>query len=90
MTIEALGLAIFGVLVKQLGPEVVAMILDVLDGNGGKIESELQQMGMRVIADLQLAVSTTEMREQLVAMETAVDAAIDVAEEAKLAAEGQK
>lgn len=90
MTIEALGLAIFGVLVKQLGPEVVAMILDVLDGNGGKIESELQQMGMRVLADLQLAVSTTEMREQLVAMETAVDAAVDVAEEAKLAAEGQK
>lgn len=90
MTIEALGLAIFGVLVKQLGPEVVSMILDVLDGNGGKIESELQQMGMRVLADLQLAVSTTEMREQLVAMETAVDAAVDIAEEAKLAAEGQK
>lgn len=90
MTLEALALAIFGTLVKQLGPSVVAGILDILDGKGETVKTELEQLGLRILADLQLSVSTDVLRAQLVAMESAVDATVDIAEEAKLASEGQK
>ena len=88
--IESFCLAILSTLVKQLGQQTITMILDALDGKGPAVVEELHQIGMSIVADLQLNVSTTWMRAQILAMESAVDATVDVAEEAKLAAEGQK
>lgn len=81
--------AIFTTLVQQLGPEVVAMILDVLDGKGGDVLDEVHQVALRVVTDLQLTVTTDMLRAQLVAMEQAVDAVVNAAEEVKLKSEGQ-
>ena len=82
--------AIFATIVQQLGPEVVAMLISVLDGNGAAVTDEIHQIAISILADLQKTVTTDVLRAQLIAMEQGVDAIVNVAEEAKLASEGQK